>query len=105
MSAQRTTTVRMFGALHTLRKDRGLESVTEVSIPSGGCAASVLASQLDLPLEKIEAVFVNHQVYSLDHCVQPGDKVAFVPTGIPGSARGLLGIYSAGQKAKELAQG
>jgi len=96
MSAQGTTTVRMFGALHTIRKNRGLESVAEVSIPPGGCAASVLASELDLPLERIEAVFINHQVYSLDHCIQPGDRVAFVPTGIPGPARGLLGIYNAG---------
>jgi hypothetical protein len=96
MSAQ-TTTVRMFGALHTIRKNRGLASVEEVSIPEGGCAASALARELDLPLEKIEAVFVNHQVYSLEHCIQPGDRVAFVPTGIPGSARGLLGIYGAGR--------
>jgi hypothetical protein len=96
MSAQ-TTTVRMFGALHTIRKNRGLASVEEVSIPEGGCAASVLARELDLPLEKIEAVFVNHQVYSLEHCIQPGDRVAFVPTGIPGSARGLPGIYGAGR--------
>ena len=95
MSTQGNTTVRMFGALHTIRKDRGLESVAEVSIPSGGCAASVLADQLELPLEKIEAVFVNHKVYGLGHLIQPGDKVAFVPTGIPGPARGLLGIHRA----------
>ena len=93
MADQRTTTVRMFGSLHILRKSRGLPSETEVVIPFCGCAASALAHELDLPLEKIEAVFVNHQAYSLDHCIQSGDRVAFVPKGIPGPARGLLGIH------------
>lgn len=97
MSTQGTTTVRMFGALHTIRKDRGLPSVTEVNIPAAGCAASVLARELDLPLEKVEAVFVNHKVYGLGHVIQSGDRVAFVPTGIPGPARTLLGIRAANQ--------
>jgi molybdopterin converting factor small subunit len=102
MPAQRTTTVRMFGALHTIRKNRGLAAQAEVSIPSGGCVASALARELDLPLEKIEAVFVNHKVYSLDHRIQPGDRVAFVPTGTPGPARILLGIYGAGHSSEKL---
>ena len=97
MSSGSTTTVRMFGALHTFRKEHGLPSETEVTIPEGGCAARVLAGELDLPLEKVEVVFVNHQIYSLDHCIQPGDQVAFVP----GPARGLLGVYGAGQGKNE----
>ena len=102
MSSQTNTTVRMFGALHTIRKNRGLPSETEVSIPAGGCVASALAHRLDLPLDKIEAVFVNHKAYSLEHRIQPGDRVAFVPTGIPGSARALLGIFDAGRHTREL---
>jgi len=81
MSSQTTATVRMFGTLQVLRKNRGLTSVAEVSIPSCGCAASVLARELDLPVENIEAVLVNQQAYCLDHCILPGDKVAFVPKG------------------------
>lgn len=99
MSTQ-STTVRMFGALHTIRKERGLEPTTEVSIPAGGCVACDLARELDLPLEKIEAVFVNHKAYDLDHVIQQGDRVAFVPTGVPGPHRYLLGIYGAGQHNK-----
>ena len=102
MSIQ-TTTVRMFGTLHTLRRDRGLEPTIETIIPPGGCAACDLARELDLPLEKIEAVFVNHLAYSLDHIIQPGDRVAFVPTGIPGPHRVLLGIYGAGRQYKQAA--
>lgn len=98
MTLQTNTTVRMFGALHTIRRERGLEPTVEVSIPPGGCTACDLAQQLDLPREKIEAVFVNHLVYGLDHVIQPGDRVAFVPTGIPGPHRFLLGIYGAGRE-------
>jgi molybdopterin converting factor small subunit len=92
-----TTTVRMFGALHTHRKERGLQSTTEIIIPQGGCTACDLAVKLGLPLEKIEAVFVNHRAHSLDHLIQTGDRVAFVPTGIPAPDRILLGIYIAGR--------
>jgi len=97
MSTQTNTTVRMFGALHTLRRERGLQSTIEVNIPPGGCAASDLARNLDLPLEKIEAVFVNHKAHGLDHPIQAGDRIAFVPTGIPGPHRVLLGICKAGR--------
>jgi molybdopterin converting factor small subunit len=96
-----STTVRMFGALHTIRRERGLEPTTEVCIPAGGCAARDLACELDLPLEKIEAVFVNHKAYDLDHVIQQGDRVAFVPTGVPGPHRFLLGIYGAGRQSTE----
>ncbi len=95
MSTQTNTTVRMFGTLHTLRRKRGLQSTTEVRIPPGGCAARNLAADLDLPLEKIEAVFVNHRAHGLDYPIQAGDRVAFVPTGVPGPCRILLGIYNA----------
>jgi len=97
MSTQTNTTVRMFGALHSLRRERGLPSTIEVSIPPGGCAACDLARKLDLPMEKIEAVFVNHRAHGLNHPIQAGDRVAFVPTGIPSPDRLLLGIYRAGR--------
>jgi molybdopterin converting factor small subunit len=101
MSTQTNTTVRMFGALHTLRKERGLQSTTEVSIPHEGCVACDLAQELDLPLEKIEAVFVNHRVQGLNHLIQAGDRVAFIPTGIPGPSRLLLGIFDAGRQGRQ----
>lgn len=98
MSTQTNTTVRMFGALHTFRKERGLEPTTDVTIPPEGRMAHDLARDLDLPLEKIEAVFVNHVVHGLDHRIQAGDRVAFVPTGVPGPHRLLLGIFDAGRQ-------
>lgn len=99
MTTQTNTTVRMFGALHTFRKERGLEPTIAVSIPPEGCTAYDLARNLELPMEKVEAVFVNHVAYSLDRMIQAGDRVAFVPTGIPGPHRLLLGIYDAGRQS------
>ena len=101
MSTNANTTVRMFGALHTIRRERGLAPTTSVVIPPEGRTARDLAHELDLPLEKIEGVFVNHVVYDLDHLILPGDKVAFVPTGVPGPHRFLLGIYDAGRQSAE----
>lgn len=94
MCAQANTTVRMFGCLHTYRKEHGLDSTVTLSVPPSGCTALDLANQLELPLEKVEAVFVNHLVYPLDHHIEPGDRVAFIPTGVPGPYRLLIGIAS-----------
>ena len=99
MDRDSSMNIRMFGCLHTIRKERGLESNVEVNIPRDGCKAEDIALNLDLPLERIEGVFINHRVYNLDQIVKPGDKVAFIPTGVPGPHRFMLGIYSAGEKA------
>lgn len=98
MKTQANTTVRMFGALHTFRREQGLEPTVYVNIPAEGRTARDLAADLELPMEKIEAVFVNHVVHDLDRLIQPGDRVAFVPTGIPGPHRFLLGIFDAGKE-------
>jgi hypothetical protein len=100
MSSQTTTIVRMLGALHSIRKERGLKSAAEVFIPEEGRTARDIAHELDLPLEKIEGVFINHIVYDIDHLIHPGDSVAFVPTGVPGPHRFMLGIHRSGQKRK-----
>ena len=98
MVDQATNTLRMFGCLHTIRKERNLESTVEITLPPEGCRAEKIALDLGLPLDKIEGVFVNNLVYDLEKVVKPGDKVAFIPTGIPGPHRFMLGIHSAGKK-------
>ena len=97
MHAQSTATMRFFGCLHTLRRERGLSSEAEVPLPADGLTGEELARALALPLEMVEAVVVNRKVYGLEHRVRPGDRVAFVPRGIPGPHRFTLGIYSAGR--------
>ena len=98
MSTQTNTTVRMFGALHTFRQERGLASTIDVAVPPEGRKAADLAQDLQLPMDKIEGVFVNHLVFDLSRVVQPGDRVAFIPTGVPGPARLQLGIIRETQK-------
>lgn len=95
------TQIRMFGFLHSTRRKMGLPSPTQVYIPPEGRVAEDLAHELQLPFDKIEGVFVNHVVYSLDHVIHPGDEVAFVSTGVPGPHRFCLGIHRAGRESTE----
>lgn len=97
MATTGTAAVRMFGRLHTLRRQAGLADAAEISLPPEGRTAAELARELGLPAGEIEAVFCNHKTYGLDHVVRPGDEVAFVPRGIPGPHRFTLGIYAAGR--------
>lgn len=92
------TCVRMFGELRAIRRQAGLPPTADVDIPTQGLIAARLAEMLDLPLGRIEGVFVNHRVYGLDHLVMPGDAVAFVPPGTPGPHRVFLGLWSAGKR-------
>jgi hypothetical protein len=86
MPVPRTATVRICGRLSALRENRGLASTVEVGIPPCGFAASALARGLNLPLENIGTVIINNHKYCLDHCVYPGDRVAFVSKEITGTA-------------------
>lgn len=88
-----SVTVRFFGSLHFLMKDRALPVHRTISVPQEGCKGFELAEALGLPMEKIEAVFINGLIQSLDVKILPGDRVAFVPPGTPGPYRVLLGIY------------
>lgn len=93
-----TVTVRLFGALHALAKQRGLATTLAVDVPAAGMTGTELARLLDLPLELIEGLFCNRTVYPLGHVLRPGDRVAFVPQGTPGPHRVFLGLYAAGQE-------
>ena len=100
MTTDEPTTIRMFGLLHTLRKQKGLPVTVELHLPLEGKTAKDIALELTLPLDKIEAVFCNHLTYPLDHVIFPGDRVAFVPHGTPGPHRYCLGIKQAGDRSK-----
>lgn len=91
------TLIRLYGNLHTLRKERGLPSVARIRLPAEGRPAVEVARELELPLERIEGVFCNHRAYGLDRILHPGDEVAFIPTGVPGPHRFMLGIHEAGK--------
>jgi hypothetical protein len=80
MSEQGKLTVRMLE--RSGRSSKECEDVlAQLSIPPSGCTARTIARELDLPLEEIGGVLLNHQIYSLEHQIEPGDEVAFVPVG------------------------
>ena len=92
------THIRMFGVLYTYRGKKGLSASVDIQLPPGGKSALSIAQELELPLDKIEAVFINNTIYPLGHLIFPGDQVAFVPYGTPGPHRYTLGIKQAGDK-------
>jgi hypothetical protein len=94
-------TVRFFGALHALRSKAGLPTTTVVDVPAEGVRARELALGLGLPVDAIEGVFCNGDVFGLSRILRPGDRVAFVPYGTPGPHRFFLGLYKAGQEDDE----
>ncbi len=57
------------------------------------CSSKDFAELLELPMDKIEAVFINGKAHPLeDGWVNPGDRVTFLSPGTPGPHRFLLGI-------------
>ena len=89
--------VKMFGVLHTFRKEQGLPSEAEVEVPDSGITAKSLAENIGLPLDMIEGVFLEYKVHPLSIMVNPGDSIAYASRGIPGPHRFTLGIYHAGK--------
>lgn len=88
----KTVEVRGFYFLKEIFDRRNWPFPLEIELEEE-CTAGELAARLDLPLEKIEAVFVNGRAYPLNQArVKPGDRVAFVPPGTPGPYRLLLGF-------------
>jgi hypothetical protein len=91
--------VRMFGVLHTHRRERGLPTHLTVQVGPEGVIARALAVDLGLPLEDIEGVFCNGTIYGPRHIIMPGDRVGFAPKGVPGPHRFTLGIWKVGQES------
>ncbi len=84
--------IRLFGFLRSYRKERGLPDRFDETVPPEGKSGLEVAVEVGLPVEKIEAVFINGLIKQLDAKIHPGDRVAFVPSGTPGPYRVLLGM-------------
>lgn len=100
MGESGTVTVRMFGLLYEYRRKQGLPTTVDIELPAEGVSGRELARMLDIPEDRIEGVFCNRVVCSVDHVLRPGDRVAFVPYGTPGPHRFFLGLYTAGKEAE-----
>ncbi|HEY3373610.1 MAG TPA: hypothetical protein VGK02_00910 [Candidatus Aquicultor sp.] len=84
--------VRCFGVLREISNQRGWPFPLPYALDRE-CSAIELAEALAIPLEKIEAVFVNHHAMPPPEArVKPGDRITLLPHGMPGPYRVLLGI-------------
>jgi hypothetical protein len=89
---QQTVEVRAFGQLKKVFDQRGWDFPSYYPLQAE-CSALELAGNMELPLEEIEAVFVNGVASPIDQAmVTPGDRVGFIPLGIPGPYRVMLGM-------------
>ena len=85
--------VRGFMDLAALFRERGWAAphVVALDVPIGGAE---LLRRLDIARDRVESLFVNRHAVGLDAAViNPGDRVALVPPGVPGPHRFCLGIY------------
>jgi len=85
--------VRAFGKLYFLFKDRGWSN--PLVITDFPPTVDRLIANLRIPEADVEVVFVNRVIRPLTTRLQDGDRVAFVPPGIPSIHRFNLGFYAA----------
>jgi molybdopterin converting factor small subunit len=89
-----TIELRAFAEMQKLFQERGWSIPMQVTIPEDGTTGFELVKDLEIPNDTIEAMFVNGVAFGLKHNIKPGDRVAFVPQGIPSIYRVHLGFYS-----------
>lgn len=83
--------IRLFGQLKHLADEKGwpFPYIFELSQE---CSAIELAKLIGIPTDEIEAVFIDGVAKPIDEgWVKPGNRVGFIPYGIPGPYRVLLG--------------
>jgi len=90
--AEKKVEVRCFGALKKYADAKGWAFPYYYPL-ADECSASALAQRLSIPLEEIEGVFIDGNAQPLAGAtVKPGARVGFIPYGIPGPYRIMLGF-------------
>ena len=84
--------IRIFGSLRPYVEARGLPHAFERDAPSEGMTAGLMAEDVGIPPERVEAVFRNGRVINIHDPIYPGDRLAFCPYGTPGPYRVFLGM-------------
>ena len=91
--------VRAFGKLYFLFKERNWPDPLFYE-PEASLTAEELREKLDIPAEDVEVVFINRLVKPLSTTLYDGDRVAFVPPGVPTIHRFNLGFYGVKEERK-----
>lgn len=90
-SGTKEVEIRLFGKLKQWADEKGW-SFPYIFELNNECSAYELAKLIGIPTDEIEAVFVDGIAKPIDEGrVQPGNRVGFIPYGIPGPYRVLLG--------------
>ncbi len=92
-------TVKAFAKLYFLFKERGWDNPQQYRFEQP-MTAEDLRQALDIPKEDVEVVFINNLIHPLSTPLEDGDRVAFVPPGIPSVHRFWLGFYDTKGDAK-----
>ncbi len=88
--------VRAFMDIFGLFRERNWQNPMEVEI-QGEMTGAQLLEMLDIPLEKVEVVFVNGKAFNPSMAIiSNGDRVALLSQGAPGPYRVLLGFKKMG---------
>jgi sulfur carrier protein ThiS len=91
--------VRGFGKLHRLFSERGWSNPHHYET-EGSLTAAELMNKLALPEDDVEVVFINRLIKPLSTPLQDGDRVSFVPPGVPSIHRFNLGFYDVKETRK-----
>ncbi len=86
--------VRAFGKLSLLFKESGRSNPLQYKF-EGALTADELRKRLAIPSEDVEVVFINRLIKPFSTALSDGDRIAFVPPGVPSIHRFNLGFYSA----------
>ncbi len=92
--------VRGFGKLYFLFKERGWDNPRHVPF-TRPLTAKELRDEMDIGAADVEAVFINRLIQPLSTLLQDGDRVAFVPPGVPTIHRFMLGFYGAKEEEED----
>ena len=87
-----TVEVHAYGKLYFLFKDRGWPNPLQFELVTP-LTADQLREKLEIPGGDVEAVFINRLIKPLSTSLKQGDRVAFVPPGVPTIHRFNLGFY------------
>ena len=85
--------IRFFGSLKKLAEEKGWPFPCFYKLDEE-CSPLKLAEMMGIPADLIEGAFINGIGRPIDAGqVRPGDRVGFIPYGIPGPYRVLLGFH------------
>ena len=93
--------VRGFGKLYFFFQEKNYPDPMFISY-EGPTTANELRKKLEIPVKDVEVVFVNRHVKPLSTPLEEGDRVSFVPPGVPTIHRFNLGFYDAHEDPEDL---